>query len=114
MTVHRALGPGLTADAYVECLAIELRELEMDFVRSVPLELDYRGRRIATATRLDFIISSTVLLLVRSQDSISRQEVLQLETLLRHTRLKTALLVNFNVAALRKGIHQLTMKRREA
>lgn len=28
MNVHRALGPGLTLEAYEECLAIELRELE--------------------------------------------------------------------------------------
>ena len=33
-----ALGPGLTQDVYEECLAIELRELEFDFKRQVPLE----------------------------------------------------------------------------
>ena len=32
MNVHRALGPGLTQDAYEECLAVELRELEFDIL----------------------------------------------------------------------------------
>ncbi|MGV3663610.1 MAG: GxxExxY protein [Prosthecobacter sp.] len=114
MTVHRTLGPGLTQDAYLECLAIELRELEFDFVRSVPLEFDYRGKRVKTETRLDFVVGGSLLLLVRAQESISKLEQQQLEAFLRFGRFKTALIVNFNVNALRKGIHQITMKRREA
>ncbi|MFN0074850.1 MAG: GxxExxY protein [Prosthecobacter sp.] len=113
MNVHRALGPGLTKDAYDECLALELRELEFDFKRSVPLEFDYRGKRIKTATRLDFVVGGSLLLQVRSQDTISKIDEQQLESQLKLSRLHTGLLVNFNVATLRKGIHQITMKRRE-
>lgn len=113
MSVHRALGPGLEADAYLECLAIELRDLEFDFVRQTPLEFDYRGRRVKTVTRLDFVVGGSLLLLVRAQDTISKLEQQQLEALLRLGRFKTALMVNFNVSVLRKGIHQVTMKRRE-
>lgn len=112
MNVHRTLGPGLVLDAYVECLAIELRELEFDFVRHVPLEFDYRSKRVKTSTRLDFVIGGSLLLLVRAQETISKLEQQQLEALLRLGRFKTALMVNFNVSVLRKGIHQVTMKRR--
>ncbi|HEY1053052.1 MAG TPA: GxxExxY protein [Prosthecobacter sp.] len=114
MTVHRTLGPGLTQDAYLECLAIELRELEFDFARGVPLEFDYRGKHVKTETRLDFVVGGSLLLQVRSQETISKLEQQQLEAFLRLGRFKTALIVNFNVNALRKGIHQITMKRREA
>lgn len=114
MTVHRTLGPGLTQDAYLECLAIELRELEFDFARGVPLEFDYRGKHVKTETRLDFVVGGSLLLQVRSQETISKLEQQQLEAFLRVGRFKTALIVNFNVNALRKGIHQITMKRREA
>lgn len=113
MTVHRTLGPGLTRDAYLECLAIELRELEFDFVRGVPLEFDYRGKHVKTETRLDFVVGGSLLLLARAQEAISKQEQQQLEAFLRLGRFKTALIVNFNVATLRKGIHQITMKRKE-
>jgi GxxExxY protein len=113
MNVHRVLGPGLTKDAYDECLAIELRELEFDFKRSVPLEFDYLGKRIKTATKLDFVVGHELLLLVRSQDTITKLDEQQLESRLKLSRLSTGLLVNFNVVTLRKGIHQIMMKRRE-
>ena len=112
MNVHRALGPGLTQDAYEECLAIELREMEFDFKRHVSLEFDYHGRTVQTATRLDFVIGGGLLLLVRSQDEITRLQQQELESKVRLGRFKTGLIVNFNVGTLRKGIHQITVKRR--
>ncbi len=112
MNVHRTLGPGLTQDAYEECLAIELRELEFDFKRHVPLEFDYHGRTVQTATRLDFVVGDGLLLLVRSQDEITRLQQQELESKVRLGRFNTGLIVNFNVGTLRKGIHQITVKRR--
>ena len=112
MNVHRTLGPGLTQDAYEECLAIELRELEFDFKRHVPLEFDYHGRTVQTATRLDFVIGGGLLLLVRAQDEITPLQQQELESKVRLGRFKTGLIVNFNVGTLRKGIHQITVKRR--
>lgn len=113
LNVHRALGPGLGREAYDECLAIELRELEFDFRRHVPLEFEYRGRRIQTATRLDYVIGGTLLLQVRSQDEVGERDEAELEAQVRLGHLRTGLLVNFNVAKLRKGIHQVILKRRE-
>lgn len=112
MNVHRALGPGLTQDAYEECLAIELRELEFDFKRHVPLEFNYHGRLVQTATRLDFVVGDSLLLLVRSQEEITRLQQQELESKVRLGHFQTGLIVNFNVATLRKGIHQITVKRR--
>ncbi len=112
MNVHRALGPGLTRDAYEECMAIELRELEFDFKRQVALEFEYHGRRVQTATRLDFVVGDSLLLLVRAQEEISRLEQQELESKVRLGRFNTGLIVNFNVGTLRKGIYQITVKRR--
>ena len=113
MNVHRALGPGLTRDAYEECLAIELRELEFDFKRNVPLEFDYHGRSIHTGTRLDFVVGNSLLLLVRSQDDITKLQQQELESKVKLGRFRAGLIVNFNVVTLRKGIYQVTLKRRE-
>ncbi|WP_395748204.1 GxxExxY protein [Prosthecobacter sp.] len=113
MNVHRALGPGLTRDAYEECLAVELRELEFDFSRNVPLEFTYHGRSIQTATRLDFVVGDSLLLLVRSQNEITKLEEQELESKVRLGHFKSGLMVNFNVGTLRKGIAQVTLKRRE-
>jgi len=112
MNVHRALGPGLTQDAYEECLAIELRELEFDFKRHVPLEFNYHGRLVQTATRLDFVVGDSLLLLVRSQEEITPLQQQELESKVKLGRFTSGLIVNFNVGTLRKGIHQITVKRR--
>lgn len=112
MNVHRALGPGLTQDAYDECLAIELRELEFDFQRGAPLVFDYRGKSVKTATRLDFVVGGTLLLQIRAQEAFTKLDEQHFESQLKLSRLKTGLLVNFNVVTLRKGIHQITVKRR--
>lgn len=112
MNVHRALGPGLTQDAYEECVAIELREMEFDFKRQVPLEFSYHGRRVQTQTRLDFVVGESLLLLVRAQAEITRMEQQELEAKVRLGHFQAGLIVNFNVGTLRKGIHQITVKRR--
>ena len=83
MNVHRALGPGLTQDAYEECVAIELREMEFDFKRQVPLEFSYHGRRVQTQTRLDFVVGGSLLLLVRAQGEITRLQQQELESKVR-------------------------------
>lgn len=114
MNVHRVLGPGLAEEVYEECLAIELRELEFDFERGTCLKFDYRGKKVSTTTRLSFVIDGVLLLQVRSQSEISKLDEEQLEAQVRLSRLRIGVFVNFNVTTLRKGIHQVTLRRRKA
>jgi GxxExxY protein len=113
MNVHRQLGPGLAREAYEECLAIELRDLELDFQRGGMLSFDYRGKTIQGGVRLDFIVQDKLLLLVRGQEQLTALDKLQFESHLRLSGLRAGLLVNFNVTALRSGIHRVTLKRKE-
>jgi GxxExxY protein len=78
----------------------------------VPLEFKYHGRTVQTATRLDFVVGESLLLLVRSQEEISQLQQQELESKVRLGRFTAGLIVNFNVGTLRKGIHQITVKRR--
>ena len=114
MNVHGQLGPGLTRDAYEECLAIELRELELEARRGEPLFFDYRGHRVTAAGRLDFIVNDTLLLQVKAQELVSDLDKQQFESQLRLSGLRSGLLVNFNVTTLRKGIHRVMLKRKES
>lgn len=113
MTVHSTLGPGLTREAYEECLAVELRDLEMDVQRGLPLSFDYRGRRIQAAARLDFVIHDRLLLQVLAQEEITALDKLRFESHLRLSHLRSGVLVNFNVSQLRKGIHRIILKRKD-
>ncbi|MES2594711.1 MAG: GxxExxY protein [Verrucomicrobiota bacterium] len=113
MTVHRTLGPGLMREAYEECLALELRGLELSVERGRALGFDYRGHRINSAARLDLIVDGALLVQVLSSEKVADLERQKMETVLRLSGLKAGLLVNFNVPVMRKGIERFTLKRRE-
>ncbi|MEN3941143.1 GxxExxY protein [Prosthecobacter sp. SYSU 5D2] len=113
MTVHATLGTGLTRDAYEECLAVELRSLEIPFVRGQPLQFQYRGHPVTAAASLDFVIENTLLLKVLACDAVSDLDRRNMETWLKLSGLKTGIIVNFQVPVLRKGIHRISLKRRE-
>ena len=114
LNVHGCLGPGLFREAYEECMAIELRELEIDFRRAVPLDFTYREHEVKNAAKLDFIVQERLLLIVRSQEQVTALEKQQFESILRLSGLRGGLLVNFNVPVLRKGLHRVMLKRRES
>lgn len=112
MTVHRTLGPGLCRDAYEECLAVELRGLELTVERGRALSFDYRGHHITSAARLDLIVDKTLLVQIHAVDQVTDLERQKMETLLRLGGLKSGLLVNFQVTVMRKGIERFVVKRR--
>lgn len=114
MNVHGALGPGLTREAYEECLAVELRGLELPFERGRPLCFEYRGHQITGAARLDLVVDEVLLVQVHAADPLPGLERQKMETLLRLGGIKSGLLVNFHVPVMRKGIERFTLKRREA
>ena len=74
MTVHRTLGPGLIREAYEECLALELRGLELSVERGRALGFDYRGHRINSAARLDLIVDAALLVQVVSAEKVADLE----------------------------------------
>lgn len=114
MNVHRSLGPGLLREAYEECLALELRSLELSVRRGEPLSFEYQGQIVRNAAQLDLVIEGALLVQVLSVEEVSASERQKMETLLRLGGLKAGLLVNFNVPVMRKGIERFTVKRREA
>ncbi|MES2507764.1 MAG: GxxExxY protein [Verrucomicrobiota bacterium] len=113
MQVHATLGTGLTRDAYEECLAVELRSLEIPFERRKPLNFVYRGQQILAAACLDFVIDQSLLVRVLASDEMTDMDRRSMETWLKLSGLKTGLIVNFQVPVLRKGIQRIALKRRE-
>ena len=102
--VHRELGPGLLERAYESCLAAELDMRELGFARQVALPVRYKGRALLECGyRLDFIVERTILVELKSVEQLLPVHEAQLITYLRLAHLPVGLLVNFNVAALRRG-----------
>jgi GxxExxY protein len=106
MTVHRALGAGLLESAYSECLARELFLREIPFRREVQLPVDYKGRHLECAYRLDLLVADSVVVEVKSVPAIEPVHEAQLLTYMKLGGWTLGLLINFNVAILKSGIRR--------
>ncbi|HUS64350.1 MAG TPA: GxxExxY protein [Kofleriaceae bacterium] len=60
------------------------------------------------AYRLDFVVEGRVLVELKAVGALTPVHVAQVVTYLRLSRLEVALLINFNVRALKDGIRRLT------
>ena len=109
IAVHRALGPGLLESAYEACLCRELELRGIAFERQVPLRIEYRGRPVACAYRIDVLIQRRILIELKSVEALLPIHVAQVITYLRLARIATGLLVNFNVLSLRRGLRRLSL-----
>lgn len=102
--VHRALGPGLLESAYEACLCDELDRDQLRYQRQVDLPVIYKGRRINCGYRIDVLVEDQVVLELKSIEKVMPIHEAQLLTYLRLAERRVGLLINFNVAVLRRGI----------
>lgn len=110
MRVHSELGPGLLESAYEACLAYELNELGLQFLRQVTVPVVYRNVSLECGYRIDFVIEKQIVLEIKAVERVLPVHIAQVITYLKLTRLPTGLLVNFHTAALRQGIRRITIK----
>ena len=107
--VHRALGPGLLESAYQRCLArkFSLQGITCEQQRALPIE--YKGEQLDCGYRLDFVVSGKVIVELKAVDKIDPVHEAQLLTYLRLTGCRVGLLINFNVAVLKRGIKRMVL-----
>ncbi len=60
MEVHRILGPGFLEAVYHEALARELGSREVPFRTEVELPVFYKGEKLSTSYRADFVCFDSV------------------------------------------------------
>jgi GxxExxY protein len=104
--VHRQLGPGLLESAYLECLCRELVLRGIPFERERPLPLEYTGIHLECGYRLDLLVAGCVVVEVKSVEALAPVHDAQLLTYLKLGGWRVGLLINFNVAVLKNGIHR--------
>ena len=109
INVHKHLGPGLLESAYEACLAIEFRHMGIPFEQQKILPITYRNESVDDAYRLDFVVNGELILEIKSAEVLAPIHIAQTLTYLRLTKIKTALLINFNVPLLRDGIKRLSL-----
>lgn len=104
--VHRQLGPGLLESAYRECLSRELLLRGIQFEREKPLPVEYKGILLEAGYRLDFLVADCVVVEIKAIEALAPVHDTQLLTYLRLGGWRVSLLINFNVAVLKNGIHR--------
>jgi GxxExxY protein len=104
--VHRQLGPGLLESAYRECLSREFMLREIPFEREKALPVEYKGVLLEAGYRMDFLVAGCVVVEIKAIEALAPVHDAQLLTYLRLGEWRVGLLINFNVAVLKSGIHR--------
>ena len=107
--VHRTLGAGLLESDYEECLCYELGCQNLSFNRQVTLPVRYKAIILDYAYRMDIVVDNQLVLELKAVDKLLPIHEAQLLTYLRLSGLKTGLLLNFNVPALKDGLKRMKL-----
>jgi GxxExxY protein len=108
MRVHTAFGPGLLESTYEVCLEHAIRGSGLEAKRQVSLPVSFESVRLDAGYRIDLLVQAQVIVEVKSVDKLMPIHSAQLLTYLRLSRLKTGLIINFNVLHLRDGLKRLS------
>jgi GxxExxY protein len=109
IAVHRTLGPGLLESIFERALLIELRMIGLTARSQVDMPLEYRGQPLGIGLRLALLIDERLIAEIKSVSRLDDLHFRQLTTYLRIARLKTGLLINFNVTRLVQGIRRVSL-----
>jgi GxxExxY protein len=101
MEVHSQLGPGFLEPVYQEALAVEMSERGIPFAREVELPILYKGRKLSTVYRADFVCYGEVLVEAKARQMVGAVEEAQVLHYLKVTGLGLGLLLNFGVGSLK-------------
>ena len=100
MEVHRVLGCGFLEAVYQEALAQELTTRQIPFKREVEIEIAYKGERLATHYRADFVCFDSVIVELKALAVLTGVEEAQLLNYLKATGHEVGLLFNFGTESL--------------
>ena len=100
MEVHRQLGCGFLEAVYQEALAVEFAQRGIAFQRESELPIMYKGQRLQTSYRADFVCHAQVIVETKALNRLGSVEEAQLLNYLKATRMEVGLLLNFGAPSL--------------
>ena len=102
--VYNTLGPGLLESVYVAALMYELKKEGLSVSKEVAVPVYYNDEKLEKGFRLDILVEDKVIIEVKSVQNLAEVHHKQVLTYLKLTKLKLAILVNFNVDEIIQGI----------
>lgn len=100
MTVHSELGPGFLESVYQEALAMEMDELGIPYQREMTLPVFYKGRRLDSFFRADFVCYGEVVVELKAVSTTTPADEAQIINSIKATGLQRGLLINFGAPRL--------------
>ena len=100
MEVHGELGCGFLEAVYQQALALELPARKIPFSQEVELPVFYKGGRLNTSYRADFVCHDSVIVEVKALGDLSGTEEAQIINYLKASGLQVGLLLNFGADSL--------------
>lgn len=105
--IHRELGPGLLESAYEEILYYHLVKRGLSATRQQGIPVIFEEVKMEVGFRADLIVENIVIVEIKSIDLIPPVHYKRVVTYLRLTKIKVALMINFNVELLKNGIRRI-------
>lgn len=101
MEVHRIVGSGFGEAVCQDALAVELLLREIPFRTQVPFPIVYKGHRLTTSYRADFVCYESVIVEIKAlKVRTGPLEEAQMLNYLRAASISTGLLLNFGLPSL--------------
>jgi GxxExxY protein len=107
ISVHKTLGPALLESVYEKCLAKELEYNGFYVETQRKVKLEYRDLLIETELRLDLIVNNTVIVEIKSIESLLPVHEAQLLTYMSLLEKPQGLLINFYTDNITKSVKPL-------
>lgn len=108
LAVHRELGPGLLEGIYKRALLVELDHRGLSHETEKPVPVMFKGQAVSQQ-RLDLIVERQVIVELKAVERLGTIHIAQCLSYLRASKLRIALLVNFNVVLLRHGVRRIVL-----
>ena len=106
-TIHQTMGPGLFESVYEEILCYELHKSGLSFDRQKDIPVLWDNQKMEKGFRADLVVENKVLIELKSVAALQDVHYKQVLTYLKLSQLKLGLLVNFNEALIKDGIHRV-------
>jgi len=109
LDVHRELGPGLLESTYQQCLAYELSKANIKFEIEKEIPVKYKDVKLDCGYRIDLLVENKLILELKSVEKLLPIHEAQILTYMKLAKIKTGLLINFNVQMLKNGIKRFVL-----
>lgn len=108
--LHKQYGPGLFESVYEEIFCYEWGKTGIPFTKQQAIPVIHEEIKLDIGFRADIIIENKVVVELKSVELLTPVHYKQVLTYIKLTDCKLGLLINFNVALIKDGIHRIVNK----